>query len=83
MAAGAGCHQDQPIGALLDRLVREFLIDDVVEHDAAPAVRCLVQFLARAERSDHHRHLVLRAHLKVVIEAVVGLVDDLVDRIRR
>jgi hypothetical protein len=42
MSAGAGRHQDQSIGALLDRLVRELLVDDVVEDDAAPAMRRLL-----------------------------------------
>jgi len=38
MAAGAGGHQDQAVGALLDRLAREFLVDDVVK--TMPPQRC-------------------------------------------
>ncbi|MET3366253.1 hypothetical protein ABIF60_007648 [Bradyrhizobium japonicum] len=83
MAAGTGRDQDQAIGALLDRLVGEFLVDHVVEDDAAPAVHGLVQLLACAERGDDHRHLVLGAELHVVVETVVRLVHDLVDRERR
>ncbi|GCC46820.1 hypothetical protein chiPu_0030698, partial [Chiloscyllium punctatum] len=83
MAAGAGGDQNQAVGALLDRLVRELLIDHVVEHDAAPAVDGLVELLTRAERGDDHRHLVLLAKRHVVIEPVVRLVHDLVDRERR
>ncbi|MGY3224010.1 hypothetical protein ACVIM5_004617 [Bradyrhizobium sp. USDA 4512] len=83
MTAGAGRDQDQAVGALLDRLVRELLVDHVVEDDAAPAVDRLVELLARAERGDDHRHLVLLAKRHVVIEPVVRLVHDLVHRERR
>ena len=83
MAAGAGRHQDQAVGALLDRLVREFLVDDVVEDDAAPVMRGLVQLFAGAERGDDHRHLVLLAKREIRIEPVVGAVHDLVDGERR
>ena len=38
---------------------------------------------ARAQRGDDDGHLVLRADLHVVLEAVVALVHDLVDRERR
>jgi len=83
MAARAGRYQDQAVGALLDRLVREFLVDHVVKHDAAPTMRSLIEFLARAERGDHHRHLVLLAHRQILLEPVVRPVHDLVDRERR
>ena len=83
MAAGAGGHQDQAVGALLDRLVRELLVDDVVKHDAAPAMRGLIEFFAGAERGDDHRHLVLLAERQILIEPVVGFMHDLVHRERR
>ena len=83
MAAGAGRYQDQPVGALLDRLVREFLVDHVVKNDAAPAMRGLIEFLARAERGDDHRHLVLLAKREILIEPVVRPMHDLVHRERR
>jgi hypothetical protein len=83
MAAGSRRHQHQAVGALLDRLVREFLVDHVMEDDAAPVVRRLVELFARAERGDHHRHLVLLAKRQILIEAVVGFVHNLVDRERR
>ena len=82
MAAGAGRDQDQTVGALFDRLVRKFLVDHVVENDAAPAMRGLIEFLARAERGDHHRHLVLFTKRQILIEPVVRLVHDLVHRKR-
>src|SRR6516162_41221 len=83
MATSAGRNQNQPVCTLLDRLVREFLIDDIVENDAAPIVHGLVQFLARAEGGDDYRHLVLLTKRKIMLEPIVRLVDDLVDRKRR
>ncbi len=71
------------VGALLDRLVREFLIDHVVKDDAAPAMRGLVELFARAQRSDDHRHLVLLAERQILVEPVVRAVHDLVDGERR
>src|SRR6218665_818406 len=41
-APGAGGHGDQAVGAFFDRLVRKPVVDDVVQHDAAPAVHGLV-----------------------------------------
>ena len=38
MAAGAGRDRDQAVGALLDRLAGEAVVDHVVQHDAAPAM---------------------------------------------
>ena len=83
MTARAGRHQDQAVRAFLDRLVRKLLIDHVVEDDAAPLVRGLIQLLTRAERGDHHRHLVLFANREVLIETLIGFMDDLIDRERR
>ena len=83
MAAGAGGNQDQTVRALLDRLVREFLVDHVVKNDAAPAVRGLIELLARAERGDHHRHLVLFANREILFEPVVRSMHDLIDCERR
>src|SRR6266851_525272 len=83
MAARAGRYQDQTVRALLDRLVREFLIDHIVKNDATPTMRGLIEFFARAERGDDHRHLVLLAKRKILIEPVVRPVYDLVNRERR
>ena len=38
VAARAGGHRDQPVGALVDRLVAWRVVDDVVQHDAAVGV---------------------------------------------
>ena len=37
MAAGARRDRDDPVRALLDRLAREAVVDDVVQRDPAPA----------------------------------------------
>ena len=50
MAAGAGGDRDQPVGAFLDRLAGEAVVDDVVERDPAPAVDRVVE-LDRARRA--------------------------------
>ena len=81
MTAGARGDEDEPVGALLDGLLREGVVDHVVEHDAAIGMHGLVDLLARAERRDHDRCLVLHAHLDVVLESLVRAVDDLVDRV--
>ena len=83
MAARAGGDGDDPVGAFLDRLAREAVVDHVVERDPAPGVDRLVELDPRAERGDDDRHLPFRADLHVLLEAVVGAVDDLVDRERR
>ncbi len=82
MPARAGGDRDEPVGTLFNRLVRETVVDDVVHRDAAPIVHRLVQFLARAERGDDHRHLPFLADLHVFLEPAIGAVDDLVDRER-
>ena len=79
MAARTRGHGDQAIGALLNGLVRELVVDDVVQHDAAPAVHRLVHVLARTQAGDDDGHLVFGADLHVVLQPVVALVHDLVD----
>ncbi len=79
VAARARRHGDQAVGTLLDGLVGELVVDDVVQHHAAPAVHGLVHVLARAQGRDDDRHLVLGADLHVVLQPVVALVHDLVD----
>ncbi len=83
MAARARGDRDQAVGAFLDGLAREGVVDDVVQHDAAIGVHGIVDFLARAQRGDDDGHLVAHAQFQVVIEPVIGLVHDLVDRERR
>ena len=83
VAAGTRGHGDQAIGALLHGLAREPVVDDVVKHHAAVTMHGLVHVFTRAQRGDDHRHLVLDAHLEVVLEPVVALVHDLVDGERR
>ena len=83
VAARPGRDRDQPVRALLDRLARMPVVNDVVQHDPAIGMHRLVDLLDGAERGDHDGHLVLHAHFEVVLQAGVGLVHDLVDRIGR
>ena len=83
MAAGAGRDRDQAVGALLDRLVGEAVVDDVVQRHAAIGVHRRVDVLARAERGDDDRRLPFDRQRHVLFEPRVRLVDDLVDRERR
>ena len=80
MAAGAGRDEDQPIRALLDRLVGEAIVDHVVQRDAAPAMHGVVELGPCAEGRDHDRRLPLGAGRHVMLQARIGAMDDLVDR---
>ena len=79
MAAGAGGHCDQPVGALGDGFAGEGVVDDVVQDQAAIGVDGLVHLLAGAERGDHDGDLLADADGDVVFQSVVAAVDDLVD----
>jgi hypothetical protein len=77
--ASTSRHGNQAVGALFNRLVREHVVDHVVQHHAAPAVHRLVHVFARTQAGDDDRHLVLGAQAHVVLQPVVALVHDLVD----
>ena len=79
MAASASGHGHQTICAFFNRFVGKFVVDDVVQHHAAVAVRGLVDFFTRTQRRDDDRHFVFHAHRHVVFQTVVALVHDLVD----
>ena len=83
VATGTCGHGDQAVGTLLDRLLGKEVVDDVVQHHATPGMHRVVHVGACAQRGDDDGHLVLGAQLHVVIEPVVALVHDLVDRERR
>ena len=72
MATGTGGNRDQPVGALADRRIGVPVVDDVVQHDAAIGMHRLIDLGHCAERRDDDRHLVLLAHLQVVLEPRVG-----------
>src|SRR3546814_6043908 len=80
MAAGPGGDRDQAVGAFLDGLAGEAVVDDVVQHQAAAGMGGLVDLDAGAERGDPDRHLPAGADLDVALEPDIGAVDDLVDR---
>ena len=83
MSASARGNGDQPVGAFLNGLVREAVIDDIVHHNAAPSMRRFEDFRTCAERGDQHGHLPLGANLHVFFQPVVRFVDDLVHGIGR
>jgi hypothetical protein len=78
-----GGHRDQPVGALLDGLFRELVVDHVVQRDAAIGVHRLVHLDPRAERGDDDGHAPLDHDLEVALEARVRAVHDLVDAVGR
>ena len=62
--ARAGRDRDEAVRALLDGLAREAVVDDVVEHDAAPRVHRVVELGARAEARDRDGHVELGARAR-------------------
>ena len=83
MAPGPGRDRDQAVGAFFDRLAGEAVGDHVMQGDAAVGMDGRVQVLAGAQGGDDHRRLPFHTKLEIFFEAVVGLVDDLIDRIGR
>ena len=79
MTAGTRCHSNQPIGAFFDGLLGEAVVDHIMEHDAAVAVDHLIDPFLCSQRGNDNRHLVLHAHVHVVLEARVGAMHYLVD----
>ncbi len=83
MTAGAGRHQDQTVDTRFQRLLRMADRNHVMQHDAAVTVDRIHHFRRwRAQAGDDDRHLMLDADRDVVRQAVIRLMDDLVDRDR-
>ena len=68
VAAGAGCDRNEAVGALLDRLQRETVVDDVVQRDPAIGMHSGIDVGARAERRDDDRRLPFDGELQVLLE---------------
>ena len=68
MAAGAGRDRDQPVRAFLDRFAGEFIVDHVMQHDAAIGMDRRIHLGPRAERGDDHRHAVFLAKFQVMLQ---------------
>ena len=83
MAASPRSHRNQAIGALVDRLARIAIVDDVMQHQPAPAVYRCIDLGLRAQRGDDHGHLVLFAQRKILLQPVVGAMDNQIDCERR
>ena len=80
MSARTSSNRDQAISTFLKRFARKDRVDDIVQNNAAIGVDGLVHFFTRAERRDDDRHFVFHTHLNIVVETVIGLVNDLVHR---
>ena len=78
MPAGAGRDSNQAVGAFLDRLMREHVVDHVMHDDAAIAMDGIVHLRPGTKRRDNDRHAVPHADGHVVFEPGVAAMDDLV-----
>ena len=83
VAACTGCHRDQPGCAFFNGLVGKHVADHVVQRDAAPGFYRHVHVFTRTQAGDDDGHFVFFTHRHVVLQAVIALVHDLVDGIRR
>ena len=83
MPACARSDGDKAVGALINGLLAKRVVNDVMQDDAAIGVNGLIDIHPRAQRGDHHRYLVLNAQGQILLEPVIALVDDLIDRERR
>ena len=83
MPARACRHENQAIDAGFERLFGMPDRDHVVQHNAAIAMDGVEHGLGRRpQRRNDDRHLVAHAHLDIVLEALIGLMHDLIDRDR-
>ena len=83
VATSACRHSDQTIGALCNRLLCKEVVDHIVQNNSTPAMHRIIDIGACAERGDDNRHFVAGADLHVLVQPVVALVYDLIDRERR
>ena len=82
MAPGTGADQDQSVHARLERLLGMPDTDHVMEYNASIFVDLLHDIVRRAQAGDDHRHAMTHTGIQIAIEPVVGVMDNLVDRIR-
>ena len=83
MTAGAGTYQDQAVDALLGGFLRMPERRDVVEDDASVGVHRRDDLAGRPQAGDENWHLVAHAGFEIAGQALVGAVNDQVDRERR
>ncbi len=83
VTARAGGDENQAVDARVERFLRVPDIDHIVQHDAAVAMHRVDDFpCRRAQAGDENRHLVLDADTHVLLEPLIRLMDDLIDRDR-
>ncbi len=80
MAARSGADENQAIDACFERFFGVTHVDHVVQHDPAVRVNVRNDVVRRPKTGDRDRHFVPDADLDVMLEPVVRLVHDLVDR---
>jgi hypothetical protein len=83
VAARASADENESVDAGFERLFGMPDVDHIVQHDAAVRVNVRDHVVRRAQARDRDRHLVPDAGLEIVLEPVVRLVHDLIDRVRR
>jgi hypothetical protein len=83
MAACAGAHRDQAIGAFLERLLGEEGVDHVVQNDAAIGMDRVIHVRRAPSEVMTTGTLNFTQASMSCSRRVVGLVDDLVDGIGR
>ncbi len=79
MAPCPRSHRNQPVRALFNGFMGMLVVDHIVQHHTAVAVRRGIDLFACAQGGDDDRHLVLHAQGHVMLQAVIALVHDLVD----
>src|SRR5690554_1030456 len=82
MTASASSYGDEAVRAFFNRFVRKAVVDDVVHRNSAPAMDCGIKIFLRAQRSDDQRHFPFFTGRHVLIQTIIGLVDNLVHRKR-
>jgi hypothetical protein len=80
VAARPGTDQNQTIDTGLQRLFGMADADHVMKDLAAVGMHMRHDGIGRAQAGDNQRHLVFHAECHVVFEALVRLVNDLIDR---
>ena len=83
MATCTGRYRNKAVCAFAHRALSETVVDDVVKHDATPAVNLIIHPLLCTKGSNDDGHFVLLAHVHIVLKTGVRAVNNLVNRKRR
>ncbi len=83
MSACTSRNGDKAISAFVDGFFGKFIVDDIMQYDAAIGMNRFVQFDACTQRGNDDGHFILHTQSQIFFQAVVGAVHDLIDRKRR